>query len=346
MRLEVVLAGLCWVLRAHIALIMATVFGVLTIAGLTVPERPPLLVTGDPEQTGTPATGPVIHIVLDGQAGLASMPGDDSGAIGRQIGRDYLERGFRVFGRAISRYSNTRDSLTSAMNFTEEHESNYDRRGRQFSVVNNRLFRRWAARGHAIHVIQSTYLNYCDSAVPVASCATYEANTIKSLEDEDFSTSTKVAAILNTLVSGAAQNAPAGAVRLPPLGRGLSAGSIGGLRLAGVHSRGCMGHPASHCVAPRDISGRPALRFRKWRSGTWPVSVRRSGSLFGPGWWHGAGIRLVGWDLRSSAVRSGVAVGDGLPATISPHRRRETASRKTACAALAVGAVAGSVVGH
>ena len=71
-----------------------------------------------------------------------------------------LSRGFQLFGRAYSRYGSTNPSLDNLMNFSAEPPKHFLIK----PLGANAYFEEMARRGYRIHVYQSDFLNFCDTA--------------------------------------------------------------------------------------------------------------------------------------------------------------------------------------
>lgn len=175
-----------WLLRRHLAAILATMFGAVLVSTVVLGplERyeETRLVESDasaPAEAGggeRPA-GRIIHLLLDEFAGNAGLPEEiDGGAALRQAQRDFFAgQGFRLFGNAISEYEASRNSISGILNFAAG-PAPYERyEGRSpFVLKHSRYFEALAEAGYDLRVYQSTYMDYCSaSGYVVARCYTY-----------------------------------------------------------------------------------------------------------------------------------------------------------------------------
>jgi hypothetical protein len=209
-----------WVLRERVATIACVVGSVLLGSTLVLPSGQAALGTLTLAPAAAPAAAgappPLVHLVLDEHVGVEGIPRDfdPSGVFADRLERFYTERGFRVFGRAYSRYYDTDFALPNLLNFKR---SESFRRGVHAGLGESAYFREMTQQGYAIHVVQSDHLDYCRSGkkIAVASCFTYPLETIDVLEDASLANSEKVrviygvysrlSVVLTALLPGAAQ---------------------------------------------------------------------------------------------------------------------------------------------
>ena len=181
---------LAWLLRRHLCTILSIVFGVMLVTTLVVPSGTQWqLRHSEREAESDGSKPPIVHIVLDEQAGVEGIPRefDPNGQAATQLRDFYMERGFSVFGRAYSRYYDTYTSLSHLVNLDESNEAlrYFEGAFRQgMSVTRNAYFEELTRRGYRIHVYQSDYMDFChgDGAIDIASCLTYDLEKIKSIE--------------------------------------------------------------------------------------------------------------------------------------------------------------------
>jgi hypothetical protein len=116
-----------------------------------------------------PTLPALVHIILDEHAGAESLPQSTpaSAATAKSLRSFYVSRGFRLFGRAYSQYSSTQVSIAGILSFDSEPPSSASKSN------HSRYFDELRRRGYAIHVVQSSFLDFCRKN-QVASCITYD----------------------------------------------------------------------------------------------------------------------------------------------------------------------------
>jgi hypothetical protein len=184
--------AVAWLLREHLATLVAAVVGTAVLATLVLPvgrpPAPPPRAAAAPPAPGLPV---VLHVILDEQLGVDGIPTDlPGGAALRAWLLDwYAARGFRVFTRAYSRYAETHNAIANALNLSARDVDAAWFRGpgpfREGAHPDaNAWFAAMAARGHAIHVYQSDFLDLCGTqgGAHVRSCFTYGLETIAAFE--------------------------------------------------------------------------------------------------------------------------------------------------------------------
>ncbi len=102
-----------------------------------------------------------------------------------QLRQFYLGEGFRLFGRAYSKYVNTEASIPAFLNWpvadphTVRDEPIPDQR---YVIKSNDVFRKLSAAGYRIRVYQTTYMDFCDPrAYAIRSCETRPGNSVRNL---------------------------------------------------------------------------------------------------------------------------------------------------------------------
>lgn len=179
----VLLAVLFWLLRRHIATILIAMFGAVLVSTVaidplqTYEESWQVDNAATAGQPGAAANGLLIHLMLDEHIGVMGIPADvQGGDAAAQAQREFfLGNGFRLFGNAVSEYEATRNSVSGILNFTAG-PTPYERYlGKQPYVLRqSRYFEALAQAGYAIHVYQTTYMDYCREFPSLVSrCYTY-----------------------------------------------------------------------------------------------------------------------------------------------------------------------------
>ena len=209
--------ALCWMLRLHLRTITVAATLAALGASLLMPGAGPwtTVAAHEPDMAdvtdATDSTGieqralpPILHIVLDEQIGPAGVPRafDRDGSHAASLGNFYVDRGFRVFDRAFSRYYRSEDSIPHLVNFTADAErSRYIARPEGVrSLTANAYFDEMQSRGYRIHVVQSDYLDFCAGRNDLARCTTYQAESIRPLASAPLESLDKVRIIAGMYV--------------------------------------------------------------------------------------------------------------------------------------------------
>ncbi|MFK7897002.1 MAG: hypothetical protein AB8G23_14250 [Myxococcota bacterium] len=177
-----------WALRGNLALILTTIFATMLASTMLTPSRgyeDNTLVVNQEVQarplaapdSRAPANETFIHIILDEFIGVEGIPEEVEGArtLKRQISRFFEKHGFTLYPNAYSEYALSKHSISSILNFeaTTEPHTNFKSK-RPYILLGNRSFEALAKRYSALHVTQSTYMDFCqESPIPIASCFTY-----------------------------------------------------------------------------------------------------------------------------------------------------------------------------
>lgn len=179
----------CIALKQHLSTVVSVTAGTLLLSSLILPVggertqfKPGSL---SPRHSDLP---PVIHLVLDEHIGVEGLrlEFDPERRFADKVKNFYLERGFRVFGKAFSIATSSVTSLSNMLNFSLDPRSeiHYQVTGNDFHLTKNSYFETMSARGYRIHVYQTDFMDYCRSGgnISLASCYTYEIATVRSIE--------------------------------------------------------------------------------------------------------------------------------------------------------------------
>jgi hypothetical protein len=193
---------LCWWGRHHLsrivactaATILASTF-VLSVFDYT--ESPRLTKSRASDQPTLAGGNPtLVHILLDEHIGVEGIPTDiQHGLETKSLIRTFFEYyGFRLYGRAYSRYHATRNSLSNMVNYVTAPSS--EPSNTKLILHPNRYFDDMRRIGYDIHAIQIPYLTICSlSDDTTESCYTDDQSGIKSLEQVDLSVKDKAMVI-------------------------------------------------------------------------------------------------------------------------------------------------------
>ena len=135
-----------------------------------------------------------LHLVLDGHIGIAGIPTSlESGAGLQQRLRDfYTKWGFQLHEKAYSQHVLSQDSLSTLFNgvsnITEtNHLTSGYKTGHRFKLTKNQYFRKQIQAGYKIRIIQSDYLDFCNSdTAPIAYCYNYSAVSPGAMRSADL----------------------------------------------------------------------------------------------------------------------------------------------------------------
>lgn len=173
--------GLTALIRSRRAMITCLTLGAFYLSSLVRPSAPsPVLrLQSDSRQASTLPV--LVHLVLDEQWGIGGLRAAGDTATAAFLRDFYLSRGFEVYDAAYSRWVFTHESIPDLMSLggpvAVEALPRFE-----FRLRANPYFRHLHAMGYAIHVYQSTALDYCHSADAVVdSCEVVPAVSIANI---------------------------------------------------------------------------------------------------------------------------------------------------------------------
>jgi hypothetical protein len=193
---------LCWLVREHLSRILVPVFAIIlasTVAlsafegtASSIPARPVARV----EPAAAKRLPTIVHIILDEHVGIEGIPtdvehGQETKALLKSFFQDY---GFRLFGRAYSRYASTRDSIPNMLNYSSRALNRAWVHGDRNVVMNtNRYFEDMHRAGYEIHAFQIVTVDVCSQSANIGvSCYTEDQTGIKEIENLKLLPSSKV----------------------------------------------------------------------------------------------------------------------------------------------------------
>jgi hypothetical protein len=209
-RLGLVFLASClvfWILRRHAHRIVSVVMATLLALTFLSPRSEAVGVENAPHASlsGGHADRPLIlHLLLDEYIGLEGLPPDLTPA-GFKDDRQafFVERGFRVFGKAYSEYSMTVWSVPHLLNLSPgRYVSDLTVPGpapRTYRLTRNAYFDRLARLGYAIRVHEPDYLYLCADSRS-ASCRTY-GRSLSVLDRLDVPLDVKVSVVGGTYLA-------------------------------------------------------------------------------------------------------------------------------------------------
>jgi hypothetical protein len=193
---------ICWVLHRHLSTIVATIFGTMIIGTIALPAA----TGGEPVERGEIPSQladlpPVIHIVLDEHIGLAAMPPEieESTEAAHAIKETY--RDFALYERAYSRFNETHNALASLLN--NEHGAGVHKLLAQhalgYTLKESEWFALLKAKGYAVKVYDTSWLDLCSRIAAVDACYTYPLHSPNAAQRSTLSTSARLRLLLGEL---------------------------------------------------------------------------------------------------------------------------------------------------
>lgn len=188
---------------------LAIIFG-FVLAGQLVTALVPASAAPRAATAASGATLPaIVHIILDEHVGIAGL--DLADTVQRRsasrLKAFYRENGFALYGNAYSRHSHTISSIPEILNFGKTESGVESLFKKSSSVGPTAYFASLAARGYRIHVVQSSFVDYCDHPA-VISCTTYPHNALLPIAAAPLATSERagiLASGFTMLASGLSQ---------------------------------------------------------------------------------------------------------------------------------------------
>ena len=176
----VIALAIGWVLRAHLGSIVSVAMLGALAADFFVPGREAVAPLAGAAESSLP---PVLHILLDEHTAIEGLPRafDPEGDGARALRRFYLTRGFRVFGRAVSRHPDTAESLGATFNFKPLAE--IDTSVKPHRLVANAYFEEMLRRGYRLRIHQTDYLDLCPTPSPRLQCVTHGLETPRAVAE-------------------------------------------------------------------------------------------------------------------------------------------------------------------
>jgi hypothetical protein len=162
--------------------VIASVVGALGIGGsgrASDSEARPL--------PSAPSNAPVLlHLIMDEHIGIAGLPADNpaSPAMARYLRGFYVDRGFRVYGRAYSNYFNTPNAIPDML----------------AAPGRNSYFAALRQGGYRLKIYQSSFLDLCSDARADA-CSEYPESGVRNVATAPLHTAEKAQIILSQFVS-------------------------------------------------------------------------------------------------------------------------------------------------
>jgi len=204
----IALSVVLWLLRRHaaqiVSLMMATVLALSFVPSRSQAASPDRRSGGHSasvERTNLPL---VVHLLLDEYIGPEGVPIDLAPeGFKQQFQAFYVDRGFRLFGKAYSEYPKTMWSIPELLNLSPTHFApdlmTADSSDNNYHLARNAYFERMASLGYTVRVHQSTFIDLCPDNGP-AICRTYSTSSLDMLPRLNVPVTTKLAIIGGTFL--------------------------------------------------------------------------------------------------------------------------------------------------
>lgn len=194
-----------WVLRRHASWIVSAAMVTLVASLVLFPARF--------DAGGAPGRGAgagradlplVVHVLLDEMIGVEGLPaGLTPGGFKESLQAFYVDRGFRLFGKAYSQYLDTMHSVPQFLNLSASgHQPGLVVPGPSdgtYRLTRNAYFERFARLGYAVKVHEPDYLYLCPDGAP-ASCRTYASRSLNVLDRLDVPLTAKLSVVAGTFL--------------------------------------------------------------------------------------------------------------------------------------------------
>ncbi|MGL5742417.1 MAG: sulfatase-like hydrolase/transferase [Legionella sp.] len=182
----VLVAILFYLIRERLDVFLLIIFGVVWVGAFFTDVQPFISVQTFPitskKNTQLP---PYIHIILDEHIGIEGIsPRDDKHLeLATNLRTQYIQRGFKIYGRAYSRDLLTQDSFPDFLNFKAVESLNdyVDAIGDTVIIKKNALFAALSQKGYHLTVFQSSYLDMCNNyeSFHLKKCITYRITGVE-----------------------------------------------------------------------------------------------------------------------------------------------------------------------
>jgi hypothetical protein len=195
--------------------VLAAIDGPASPDSDTATADPPRETATEPGAPARPQLPVLVHLILDEHIGIEGIPEDvPHGGEMREFVRGFFETyGFRIFGRAYSRYANTYNALPNLVNFAFEPVDRAFTSGTgPYVLLSNRYFELLRRAGYKIHVYQPDFIDFCAASREyIVKCTTRRATGFSAIESLDIPVLEKVTLIYRRFADLSSLEAAAGA---------------------------------------------------------------------------------------------------------------------------------------
>ena len=204
----IALSVVFWLLRRHaariVSLMMATVLALSFVPSRSQaasPDKLPGARRAAAARTDLPL---VVHLILDEYIGPEGVPIDLAPEeFKQQYQAFYVDRGFRLFGKAYSEYPKTMWSIPELLNLSPTRFApdlmTAGSSDNNYHLARNEYFERMASLGYTVRVHQSTFIDLCPEN-GVATCRTYSTSSLDMLPRLNVPVTSKLAIIGGTFL--------------------------------------------------------------------------------------------------------------------------------------------------
>ncbi|HEU4938838.1 MAG TPA: sulfatase-like hydrolase/transferase [Vicinamibacterales bacterium] len=204
----IALSIVLWLLRRHaariVSLMMATVLALSFVPSRSQAASRDNMSNGHGTAAGRADLPLVVHVLMDEYIGPEGIPVDLAPeGFKQQFESFYVDRGFRLFGKAYSEYPKTMWSIPELLNLSPTHFvpglMSADSSDNNYHLARNDYFERLARLGYIVRVHQSTYIDVCPDN-GAAACRTYSTSSLDMLPRLNVPVATKLAIIGGTFL--------------------------------------------------------------------------------------------------------------------------------------------------
>jgi hypothetical protein len=204
----IALSVVLWLLRRHagriVSLMMATVLALSFVPSRSQAASPDAMSVG----SGAPAVRTdlpvVLHVILDEYIGPEGVPIDLAPkGFKQQYEAFYVDRGFRLFGKAYSEYPKTMWAIPALLSLSPGHFAPHlltpESTDNNYHLARNDYFARLASLGYTVRVHQSSFIDLCPDS-GAATCRTYGTSSLDMLPRLNVPITTKLAIVGGTFL--------------------------------------------------------------------------------------------------------------------------------------------------
>ena len=205
-----------FLLRNHVASIVAVSSAVLLVSTLVIPVTDSRAIQQNGKGAESAAQAPerraelpvLLHLILDEHIGVDGIPLEIDGAAtaAENLRAFYLQRGFRLYADAYSEYFDTELSVPRVLNFSSDDTQKahlLEGTGEPYVLKESAYLSRLVAMGYRLKVYQSDYLDLCRLPdITYSSCTTYSGHKIGALRNIKLSAFMRARFIADSFLSG------------------------------------------------------------------------------------------------------------------------------------------------
>jgi hypothetical protein len=211
--LFVVLCVALWPLREHaariVSLMMATVLGTSLLPLGRVAASPS---SWDQRHSASPPAARselplIVHLVLDEHMGVEGLPDVVTRpSFKKDVRSFFVDRGFRLFGRAYSEHPSTLPSLSHLLNLAQgRYVPDLTGPGAApgtYRLTRNAYFERLAQAGYTVRAHRIDYLDVCAGRVAPSACRSYGETSLAVLHSLPASPVEKLSVVVGVFLEG------------------------------------------------------------------------------------------------------------------------------------------------